>query len=131
VTYQPLPINEATAVVSTATGPSSTGPLLVGVDVGGTKIAVLITSPDGTILGRATAASSAGDQDGAAEAIATTIETALDDARASVSNIAVIGVGVRSCGCTPVWTSTERSWECGWRTRGSGCRWRSSFCTTT
>ena len=50
-------------------------PLLVGVDVGGTKIAVLITTPDGAILGRATRASSAGDQDGAAEAIATTVET--------------------------------------------------------
>ena len=85
---------ETTAVVGTATGPSSTGPLLVGVDVGGTKIAVLITTPDGTILGRATTASSAGDQDGAAEAIATTIETALVDARASVDDVAVIGVGV-------------------------------------
>jgi len=65
------------------TGPAATTtvqPVLVGVDVGGTKIAVLITTPDGAILGRATRASSAGDQDGAAEAIATTIETALADA---------------------------------------------------
>jgi glucokinase len=69
-------------------------PLLVGVDVGGTKIAVLITSPDGAILGRATRASSAGDQDGAAEAIATTVEQALADAGASVDDVAVIGVGV-------------------------------------
>lgn len=69
-------------------------PVLVGVDVGGTKIAVLITTPDGAILGRATRASSAGDQDGAAEAIATTIETALADAAASVEDVAVIGVGV-------------------------------------
>jgi glucokinase len=69
-------------------------PVLVGVDVGGTKIAVLITTPDGTILGRATRASSAGDQDGAAEAIATTIETALADASARVEDVAVIGVGV-------------------------------------
>lgn len=71
-----------------------TSPLLVGVDVGGTKIAVLITTPDGAILGRATRASSAGDQDGAAEAIATTIETALADAGARVEDVAVIGVGV-------------------------------------
>ncbi len=69
-------------------------PLLVGVDVGGTKIAVLITTPDGVILGRATRASSVGDQDGAAEAIATTVETALLDAGASVDAVAVIGVGV-------------------------------------
>ena len=72
----------------------TTQPVLVGVDVGGTKIAVLITTPDGAILGRATRASSAGDQDGAAEAIATTIESALVDAGASVDNVAVIGVGV-------------------------------------
>ena len=69
-------------------------PILVGVDVGGTKIAVLITTPDGAILGRATRASSAGDQDGAAEAIATTVERALTDAGASVHDVAVIGVGV-------------------------------------
>ncbi len=69
-------------------------PLLVGVDVGGTKIAVLITTPEGTILGRATRASSAGDQNGAAEAIATTIETALADAGTTVDDVAVIGVGV-------------------------------------
>ena len=82
------------SVVTTATSPTSTGPLLVGVDVGGTKIAVLITTPDGTILGRATRASSAGDQDGAAEAIATTVEAALADAGGSVDDVAVIGVGV-------------------------------------
>ena len=69
-------------------------PILVGVDVGGTKIAVLITTPDGAILGRATRASSAGDQDGAAEAIATTVELALVDAGVSVDDVAVIGVGV-------------------------------------
>ena len=69
-------------------------PFLVGVDVGGTKIAVLITTPDGAILGRAIRASSVGDQDGAAEAIATTIETALAAAGARVEDVAVIGVGV-------------------------------------
>ncbi|MEX1168508.1 MAG: ROK family protein [Chloroflexota bacterium] len=73
---------------------TQTRPVLVGVDVGGTKIAVLITTPDGAILGRATRASSAGDQDGAAEAIATTIETALADAGQRVEDVAVIGVGV-------------------------------------
>ena len=53
-------LDSASTVVGTATGPTSTGPLLVGVDVGGTKIAVLITTPDGVILGRATRASSGG-----------------------------------------------------------------------
>ena len=55
--------------------------LLVGVDVGGTKIAVLVTSPDGTVLGRAIHASSVADQDGAAEAIAACIDNALADPR--------------------------------------------------
>jgi glucokinase len=69
------------------------GTLLVGVDVGGTKIAVLVTTLDGTVLGRATA-SSAGDQDRAAEAIGATVETALTDAGAKLQDVAVIGVGV-------------------------------------
>jgi glucokinase len=72
----------------------TTEPLLVGVDVGGTKIAVLVTTPDGVILGRATTASSAGHQDGAAEAIASTVEQALAAAGARVEDVAVIGVGV-------------------------------------
>lgn len=79
---------------TTELAPTSSRPILVGVDVGGTKIAVLITTPDGAILGRATTASSAGDQDGAAEAIASTVETALVAAGARVEDIAVIGVGV-------------------------------------
>lgn len=81
-------------MLATATAAATARPLLVGVDVGGTKIAVLITTPDGAILGRATRASSAGDQDGAAEAIATTVEAALANAGASVDDVAVIGVGV-------------------------------------
>ena len=86
-----------TDLAGTATSGAATidsRPILVGVDVGGTKIAVLVTTPDGAVLGRATRASSAGDQDGAAEAIATTIETALADAGQRVEDVAVIGVGV-------------------------------------
>ena len=76
------------------TNAGNTTPLIVGVDVGGTKIAVLITTPDGAILGHSTRASSAGGQDDAAEAIARTVEQALSDANASVDDVAVIGVGV-------------------------------------
>lgn len=70
------------------------GPLVVGVDVGGTKIAVLIATPDGAILGQSVRASSVGAQDDAAEAIASTIEAALAEAGASVDDVAIIGVGV-------------------------------------
>lgn len=88
-------VSAATTAPAAAAGvATTTHPVLVGVDVGGTKIAVLITTLDGTILGRATRANSAGDQDGAAEAIATTIETALGDAGVHVEDVAVIGVGV-------------------------------------
>lgn len=84
-----------TELTATTDGAATTPrPLLVGVDVGGTKIAVLITTPDGAILGRATRISSVGDQDGAAEAIASTVEAALADADARVADVAVIGVGV-------------------------------------
>src|SRR3989304_1974399 len=79
----PMTTDLAAATESPAVTARPARPLLVGVDVGGTKIAVLITTPDGAILGRATTASSAGDQDGAAEAIATTVETAPADAGVS------------------------------------------------
>ena len=94
MTAEPQAVDTYAPVVGTTKGPTSTGPLLVGVDVGGTKIAVLITTPDGAILGRATRASSVGDQDGAAEAIATTVELALAEAGGNVRDVAVIGVGV-------------------------------------
>src|SRR5262245_44079015 len=68
--------------------------LLVGVDVGGTKIAVLVTSPDGTVLGRAIHASSVADQDGAAEAIAACIDNALADASRTLDQVKVVGIGV-------------------------------------
>lgn len=67
--------------------------LLVGVDVGGTRIAMLVASLDGMVLGRATAPS-AGDQDRAAEAIGATVEMALAAAGGRPEDVAVVGVGV-------------------------------------
>ena len=67
---------------------------MVGVDVGGTKIAVLVTSPDGAVLGRATNASSVADQDGAADAIAAVIDLALEGAGARLTDVAIVGIGV-------------------------------------
>jgi glucokinase len=68
--------------------------VVVGVDVGGTKIAVLVTSPDGAVLGRATNASSVADQDGAADAIAAVIDLALEGAGARLTDVAIVGIGV-------------------------------------
>ncbi len=55
---------------------------------------MLVTSPDGAVLGRATNASSVADQDGAADAIAAVIDLALEGAGARLTDVAVVGIGV-------------------------------------
>ncbi len=69
------------------------GPV-AGIDIGGTKIAVLIVDADGAVLGRATRSSSAGDQDGAAEAIVACLDEALGTAGLSRDDLRAVGVGV-------------------------------------
>jgi len=69
------------------------GPI-AGVDIGGTKIAALIVDPSGAVLGRATRASAVGDQDGAVDAIAATLEAALEGTGLTLEDIAAVGVGV-------------------------------------
>ena len=59
--------------------PRRPGPV-AGIDIGGTKIAVLIVDADGAVLGRATHVSSVGDQDGAVPAIAAALDEALANA---------------------------------------------------
>ena len=51
--------------------------LVAGIDIGGTKIAVLIVDADGVVRGRATHAASVGDQQRAAAAIAAALDEAL------------------------------------------------------
>jgi glucokinase len=67
---------------------------IAGIDIGGTKIAVLIVDPDGAVLGRATRSSSAGDQDGAAEAIVGCLDEALATAGLARDDLKAVGVGV-------------------------------------
>ena len=69
------------------------GPV-AGIDIGGTKIAVLIVDADGAVLGRATRSSSAGDQDGAAEAIVACLDDALAAAGLQREDLRAVGVGV-------------------------------------
>lgn len=76
--------------MSTLTGPG----LLVGVDVGGSKIAVLVTDAAPTVCGRHTIATGVGAADQAGPLIAGAIDAALADAGASRADIAAIGVGV-------------------------------------
>ncbi|MEA2619663.1 MAG: glucokinase [Chloroflexota bacterium] len=69
-------------------------PLLVGVDVGGSKIAVLVVDHDERILARRVAATAAGAPDHAADEIAAVVSQALADAGGKAQQVAAIGVGV-------------------------------------
>ena len=68
--------------------------LLVGVDVGGSKIAVLVVDGDHGIRGRLVVPTPVGSPDTAADHIAATVATALATAGMSVDGVAAVGVGV-------------------------------------
>jgi glucokinase len=68
--------------------------LLVGVDVGGSKIAVLVVDGDLEIRGRLVVPTPVGSPETAADHIATTVAAALETARAGVERVAAVGVGV-------------------------------------
>jgi glucokinase len=69
-------------------------PLFVGVDVGGTKIAVLVVDRDERVLARDSAPASARPQSAAANVIASVVNRALAQASATTDDVAAIGVGV-------------------------------------
>jgi glucokinase len=69
-------------------------PLLVGVDVGGSKIAVLVVDHDEQVLARRVAPTAAGAPDHAADEITAGITEALAAAGGTTADIAAIGVGV-------------------------------------
>lgn len=68
--------------------------VVVGIDIGGTKTAILVCAPDGTILARSVAPTAVGSPDRAADAIATLVERALDAANVASRDVAALGVGV-------------------------------------
>ena len=68
--------------------------LLVGVDVGGSKIAVLVVDAALGVCGRHTVPTSVGEPDEAAQQIATAIDAALEGAGASRADVLAVGVGV-------------------------------------
>jgi glucokinase len=70
------------------------GGLLVGVDVGGSKIAVLVVDSDLEVLGRVSHPTAIGAPEGAAVAIANAIDEALAAARADRTAMAAVGIGV-------------------------------------
>ena len=68
--------------------------LLVGVDVGGSKIAVILVDRDLRIRGRHTVPTSVGEPDEAAAQIAAAVEAALASAGESLAAVEAVGVGV-------------------------------------
>ena len=68
--------------------------LVVGVDIGGSKVAVLVIGPGGEAIGRFVLARPVGPQDEAVGVIGGAIEAALVEARAGLDAVAAIGVGV-------------------------------------
>lgn len=81
----------ASSRVATAAVP---GAAVAGIDIGGTKIATLVVTPDGAVLGRATHPSSMLDQAGAVRAITACLDDALDAAGLARADLDAIGVGV-------------------------------------
>jgi glucokinase len=71
-----------------------TADLVVGIDIGGTKTAILVCEPDGAVRARSVSPTAVGASERAADAIASLVMAALADAAATVSDVAAIGVGV-------------------------------------
>jgi glucokinase len=68
--------------------------LVVGVDIGGTKTAILVCEPDGAVRARLVAPTAVGAPERAADAIASLVSAALEQAAATPADVAVLGVGV-------------------------------------
>ena len=82
------------APTSTAVRPDDQRPLLVGVDIGGTKIAVLVVDRDGAVRAREVAPTAVGAQEQAAATVAAVVERALASTGATTADVEAIGVGV-------------------------------------
>jgi glucokinase len=80
----------------TTTKAAATDPrrLRVGVDIGGSKVAVLVADPSGSVVGRELAPSVAADPDLAIRQIAAVIRSAVAAAGATMDDVEAVGVGV-------------------------------------
>lgn len=68
--------------------------LAVGIDIGGTKTAVLVCDREGRMRGRSVAPTPVGAPDSAADVLGSLVEAVLADASARLGDVSVIGVGV-------------------------------------
>ena len=96
-----------------STVPRPGGGLLVGVDVGGSKIAVLVTDSALAVRGRYALPTNVGAPDRAVEVIGAAIGAALDDAGADLGSVVAVGIGVPGR-VDPLAGSVSQAVNLGW-----------------
>jgi glucokinase len=101
-------------------------PLLVGVDVGGSKIAVLVVDRDDHVLARQVAPTAAGAPERAVDEIAAVVRSALSSAGATTDDIAALGVGVPGR-VDPLTGSVTLAVNLGWSDLPLGARLEDRF----
>jgi glucokinase len=74
--------------------PDGRGPLRVGVDIGGSKVAVLVVSADDQVLARRSVPAASSEPDEAIAQIASVIRDAVAEAEATMDDVSAVGVGV-------------------------------------
>ena len=70
------------------------GPLRVGVDIGGSKVAVLVVAADGAVLARRSVAAVSSEPDDAIAQITGVIRDAVAEAGATMAEVEAVGLGV-------------------------------------
>jgi len=101
-------------------------PLLVGVDIGGSKIAVLVVDRDERVLARNVAPTAAGAPERAVDEIAAVVGAALADAGATTDDIAALGVGVPGR-VDPLTGTVTLAVNLGWSDLPLGARLEAGF----
>ncbi len=81
--------------MTTPTAPTRVGgPVRVGVDIGGSKVAVLVVAEDDSVLARRSVAAASAEPDEAIDQITSVIRDAVDKAGATMADVVAIGLGV-------------------------------------
>lgn len=70
------------------------GPLRVGVDIGGSKVAVLVVAADGAVLARRSVAAASSEPDEAIAQVTGVIRDAVAEAGATMADVEAVGLGV-------------------------------------
>lgn len=73
---------------------ATTATLRVGVDIGGSKVAVLVVDPSDAVVGRRLVPALPSDPDAAIERIAAVVREAVAESGATLGDVAAIGIGV-------------------------------------